>query len=143
MTNNYYDESKIYKIFSNKGDKIYIGSTTKQFIGERMAKHRSDYLKWKKGCKYTSKLTSFLLFDEYGLENCFITTIEFVACTTKNELLLKEASHIKKNIEKCVNKYVPLRTKTEYNNLNREKINKKAREYYHKKINMKNIDFTD
>ena len=139
MNNNYYDESKIYKIFSNKGDKIYIGSTTKQFIGERMAKHRSDYLKWKKGCKYTSKLTSFLLFDEYGLENCFITTIEFVACTTKNELLLKEASHIKSNIEKCVNIYVPLRTKKEYNDMNRININKKAREHYHKKNNIKKM----
>ena len=128
-----YDESKIYKIYSTKGDKIYIGSTTQKFISHRFDNHIKDYKKYKSGCKYTSKLTSFLLFDEYGVENCRITVIEYLYdCTTKNELLLSEATYIKNNIEKCVNKYIPLRTKKEYNDMNREKINQKARKYYHK-----------
>jgi hypothetical protein len=33
------------------GDKIYIGSTSKQFISQRMATHRSCYKFWKSGGK--------------------------------------------------------------------------------------------
>ena len=47
-----YDNSKIYKIeplnIENEGD-IYIGSTTKHKLSERMANHRYSYRKWKNG----------------------------------------------------------------------------------------------
>jgi hypothetical protein len=38
-----YGNGKIYKIESHLGDKIYIGSTTKQYLSQRMDKHRSEY----------------------------------------------------------------------------------------------------
>ena len=66
-----YQNTKIYKIESHIGDKIYIGSTTKKYLSQRMDKHRYDYKEWKKNRK--SKTMSYLLFDEYGVENCFIT----------------------------------------------------------------------
>ena len=63
-----YQNGKIYKIQSHVGDKIYIGSTTKQYLSQRMDRHRNKYKGWKKG---KERLTnSFLLFDEYGLEIC-------------------------------------------------------------------------
>ena len=44
-----YEQVKIYKIYSHAGDKNYIGSTTKEFLSQRMATHRSNYKTWKKG----------------------------------------------------------------------------------------------
>ena len=44
-----YANSKVYKIWSTQGDKIYIGSTTKPYLCQRMDKHRSDYKRFKDG----------------------------------------------------------------------------------------------
>jgi hypothetical protein len=69
MTN--YNNSKIYKIQSHVGEKIYIGSTTKKLLCDRMTGHRYDYKRWKNGDK-SRVYKSFEMFDEYGLENCKI-----------------------------------------------------------------------
>ena len=65
-----YAKSKVYKIWSPLGDKIYVGCTTKEYLSQRMTTHRSTYTQWKKGKR--SIVTSFNLFEEYGIENCFI-----------------------------------------------------------------------
>ncbi len=44
-----YENGKIYKIESHLGDKLYIGSTTKQYLSQRMDKHRTDYKQWLNG----------------------------------------------------------------------------------------------
>ena len=44
-----YANSKVYKIWSPQGDKIYIGSTTKIYLSQRMDKHRSDYKRYLNG----------------------------------------------------------------------------------------------
>ena len=44
-----YQQSKIYKIVSPNTDKIYIGSTTKQYLSSRMAHHICLYKKWLNG----------------------------------------------------------------------------------------------
>ena len=36
-----YDNGKIYKIKSNQTNKIYVGSTTKTYLSQRMDQHRS------------------------------------------------------------------------------------------------------
>jgi hypothetical protein len=106
-----YNNTKIYKIESHLGDKIYIGSTTKKLLSQRMANHRSDFIKWKNGEK-KYKCSSIILFNEYGLENCKIVLLENYSCNTKDELLSKEAFYIKSI--KCVNKIIPKRTRIEY-----------------------------
>jgi hypothetical protein len=58
-----YSKGKIYKIQSHLGDKIYIGSTTKQYLSQRMVQHKGDYKCWKNG--KLNKTFSFELFDEY------------------------------------------------------------------------------
>ena len=69
-----YSKNKIYKIYSHLGDKIYIGSTVCELVSQRMVKHRGSYKQWKKNNeRYT---TSFILFEEYGVENCIIELIE-------------------------------------------------------------------
>jgi hypothetical protein len=38
-----YTLTKIYKIESHLGDKIYVGSTAKQYISQRFQQHKNDY----------------------------------------------------------------------------------------------------
>ena len=108
-----YSNSKIYKIWSLNGDKIYVGETTKQYLSQRMDKHRDDYKQWLKGKdKY---VTSFILFEEYGLEHCQIELLE----------AQYEGKYIR--LLDCVNKVIPDRTKIEYLETNREIILQKKK----------------
>ena len=116
-----YQNSKIYKIEPiidhDEGD-IYIGSTTKQYLSQRMDRHRANYGTWKQNKKgYTS---SFKLFDKYGLGNCKIFLIELYPCTTKEELRVREG-HLIKTIP-CINKFIPGRTNKEYKEDNKDKM---------------------
>jgi hypothetical protein len=117
-----YAKGKIYKIESSLGNKIYIGSTTKALLAMRMANHRMDYKYWKnEGRCFTS---SFLLFDEYGVDTCKIVLLEACPCETSDQLKAREAHYIK-TLE-CVNKCIPFRTPEEFRLLNTEK----RKEYY-------------
>ena len=109
-----YQNGKVYKIWSTAGDKIYIGSTTKEYLSQRMDKHRSSYKGWKN--RKDKYMTSYILFDEYGLENCFIELLEAKSCDSKDELHQLEGIYIRKMT--CVNKVIPFRTAEE----NKEQI---------------------
>jgi len=108
-----YNNGKIYKIEPicehDEGD-IYIGSTTKQYLSQRMDKHRSDYKRWLSG--KCNNIMSFNLFEKYNINNCQIVLLESVHANTKDELTSREAFYIR--TRKCVNKYIPNRTKPEY-----------------------------
>jgi hypothetical protein len=112
-----YSNGKIYKIEPicehDEGD-VYFGSTTKNLLSQRMDEHRGKF-KHK-----TGMCSSKILFDKYGLENCVIILLESVDAKSKDELVAVEAKYIIGN--KCVNKYVPLRTQKEYKIDNAEKI---------------------
>ena len=117
-----YDQSKVYKIWSPNGKKIYVGSTTKQYLSQRMTAHRNDYNYWKLGKRRLT--TSFLLFDEYGLDNCVIELLEAKPCSSKDELHALEGKYIREL--QCVNKCIAGRTHKEYCEDNKEKI----KQYY-------------
>jgi len=120
-----YTNSKVYKIWSRKGDKIYVGSTTKQYLSQRMDNHRTGYKSWKDGkCRL---ITSFQLFDEYGLENCFIELLEAKECKSKDELRQLEGKYIREL--ECVNIKISGRTKKENYEQNKEQILKQCKEY--------------
>ena len=112
-----YQNGKIYKIESNLGNKIYIGSTTKQYLSQRMDKHRSNYRCWQVNKKRF--LTSVNVFEAYGVENCNIILIEAFPCNSKDELLAREAHYIR--TLDCENKVFPKQTYLDYY----EKIKKK------------------
>ena len=61
----------IYKIYSEKGDKVYIGSTKKKYLSSRWSDHRSMYRR-----KVGGHCASYELFDEYGMDNCKIQMLE-------------------------------------------------------------------
>ena len=120
-----YSKCKIYKIESLLGDKIYIGSTCKEYLSQRFAKHKNDYKRWKDE-KY-NKITSFDLFDLYGSENCNIILIEEYPCTSKDAKNAREAHYIREL--NCVNKIIPGRTRIEYRNDNKEKLQNLKKDY--------------
>jgi hypothetical protein len=93
MTN--YQNGKIYKIECINGEEgdIYIGSTAKQYLSQRMDKHRTSYKLWKEG--KASYVSAYDLFDTYGVENCSILLIEVCPCDLKDELRAREGFHIK------------------------------------------------
>ena len=128
MTN--YNNGKIYKIEPicehDEGD-IYIGSTTKRLLSIRMAAHKYQYKKYKDG-SFNSKVMSFDIFEKYGPDNVKITLIEFVNANSKDELLSREAYYIRNT--NCINKQIPLRTKKQYRQDNKEKIKDIKKIYY-------------
>ena len=126
-----YNNGKIYKICSKtmEGD-IYIGSTTKKNLSKRMSGHVYVYKKVKSGISI-NKTKSFDIFDKYGVENCCIILLENVNAKDKNELKAREAYYIK-TLE-CINKQIPLRSKQEYRDDNKDKAYKY---YYDNKINI-------
>jgi len=97
-----YSNGKIYKIVPTNGDDIcYVGSTTKQYLSQRMDSHRNDFKKWQKNTQ-KEKTSSVELFEKYGLENCKIVLIENFPCNSKDELEKKEGEYIK--TLNCINK---------------------------------------
>jgi len=120
-----YNNGKIYKIESHLHEEVYIGSTTKQYLSQRMTAHRNKYYRWKEN-KY-HMITSFLLFDRCGVENCHIVLLELCPCISKDELQAREAHHIRTT--KCVNKCIPGRTPKEYRIDNTDKIKEQRQKY--------------
>ena len=139
MTINY-ENGKIYKIEPkvdyDEGD-IYIGSTTKKYLSQRMVKHRHNYKQYKEGKR--AKTMSYDLFDKYGIENCDIILLESVEANSKDELSAREAHYIRTN--KCVNKAIPLRTRKEHYEDNKDKVCNQMKQYYdNNKEKKKNVN---
>ena len=87
-----YENGKIYKLWSNEGNDIYIGSTINT-LTKRLNQHINQHKN-----KHTS---SSLLYDKY--ENVQIELIENFSCKDKNELTAREGYHIRNT--NCVNKH--------------------------------------
>jgi hypothetical protein len=121
-----YSNGKIYKVWSLNGNKIYIGSTTKEYLSQRMDTHRQNYKKWKNNKHHY--ITIFDIFDEYELDNCKIELLESKECKDKHELLKLEGEYIRKL--ECVNKCIAGRTKKEYYNDNRNIILEDKKRYH-------------
>jgi hypothetical protein len=128
-----YRLAKIYKIQPLNADHesdVYIGSTCEPSLAHRMAGHRRNYKRWQEG-KYNN-MSSFKLFEKYGIDNCNIFLIEEFPCDSKDQLRKKEGYYIK-NIP-CVNKHLPGRSikesqKEHYKN-NKETKKETNKQYY-------------
>ena len=91
---------KIYKIVNNIDDKCYIGST-KQSLSVRFISHKRE------------KVTSHILFRDYGYSNCSIILLEEVEVQSRREQLMLERDYIERDKEHCVNTRVPIRSDEE------------------------------
>jgi hypothetical protein len=93
-----YQQGKIYKIIDNVNGNIYIGSTCKKTLAERLSQHKSRfklYLEKSLEGKYGS-------FDIIKNGDYKIILIEEYPCNTKDQLTAREQYWIE-NTE-CVNK---------------------------------------
>jgi len=108
-----YAQSKIYKISAQGTNDIYVGSTTKRYLSQRFVKHRTDYSRWKNG-KFV-KVSSFDLFEQYGVNNCNIILIENYPCNSKDELRSREDHYIR-TLPNVINKYNAVFNRREYEN---------------------------
>ena len=132
MSKKDYSKGKIYKIepLNNDEGEIYIGCTTKDRLSQRMAYHRNGYKRWLDSKDNSRFVTSFQLFDKYGLDNCSIYLLEAVSAKSYDELLAREGHYIK--TLKCVNKNIPSRTPQEWRIDNKELLKEKFNNYYNK-----------
>ena len=136
-----YQLSKIYKlhcILENDDEPlVYYGSTIEPYLSTRLSKHKDKYRSYINN-KYHF-VTSFKLFDKYGINNVLITLVELFPCNSKAELHSRERYFIENN--KCVNKNIPTRTDKEYREANKEQLIIKSKEYREankEQINKKN-----
>jgi len=96
-----YRKGKVYAIRSHKGDKVYVGSTTNEYLSTRMALHRNQFNKWSLG-QESGSCSSRELFNEYGVENCYIELLKLFPCNSREELHTVE-NHFIRTLN-CVNK---------------------------------------
>ena len=120
-----YQKGKIYKIWDSGYNECYIGSTCQE-LSQRMAGHRRNYDKYKKGMSDGS--TSSFLFDEYGVENCKIELLEVFPCTCRTELHAREGFFQRR--DECINRYIAGRNRNQWVDDNKEKIREYHKCYY-------------
>jgi hypothetical protein len=126
-----YQQGKIYKLISPHSNKIYIGSTTKQYLSQRLTEHKNKYNLW-----INNKYHFVSSFDILSLGDVEIILLETYVCNTKDELTARERHWIEQNNELCINKYMPSRNQKERNNIyyqnNNEEIKQQTKDYYKK-----------
>tara|TARA_R110000796_G_scaffold130448_1_gene246064 strand:+ start:68 stop:658 length:591 start_codon:yes stop_codon:yes gene_type:complete len=132
-----YNNGKVYKIVCDTTALVYVGSTTKNYLSQRLDQHRRNFKYWKNGtCRY---VTAFKVLEN---ENYTIVLLEAVNCETKDQLTARERFYIESNV--CVNKHIPLRTQKEYREANKEQTkeyretNKEYFKEYHKEYRKTN-----
>ena len=119
-----YGNGKIYQIMNNANTKRYIGSTTLTLLSQRFQQHKMAYKLWKQSKQ--GYYTTFILFEEFGIDDCKIELIEQCACENKDQLNKKEGEYIR--ALECVNKVIPQRTPKEHYIDNRTDIRTYANE---------------
>jgi hypothetical protein len=117
-----YSNTKIYKIYSQLGDKIYIGATTKSLNGT-MSSYRNSYYVWKSKYIVLNSTSANLIFETYGLNNCKIALIIAQPCKNKEEFCKLKCEYVRQLI--CVNMLIPRRTSKEYFKDNVERLNER------------------
>jgi len=93
-----YANGKIYMIRCNTTKHIYIGSTTKRYLSERLGEHNSHYKRWTGG-----KMNYIASFDIIKNNNYVILLVELYPCKSNDELRMREQHHIDLNAD-CFNR---------------------------------------
>ena len=119
---------KIYKIISAQGNECYVGSTFNT-LRDRFKCHKYKYKEYKKG--KGDNVTSYELFDKYGIDNCRIVLIKEYEVCDRTHMEAYETLWI--NRLKSINKFNPFRINKfaykQYYEKNKDKLNKYAKEY--------------
>ena len=122
---NKYSQGKIYRIVSDKGNMVYIGSTVAS-LERRFQAHKSNF-------RHHQNRSVCSMFMEYGVDSCRIELLEVYPCQSKEELCKREGYH--QRLIECINNQIAGRDKAGWIEENREFYLKRCAEYYqqHKK----------
>ena len=112
-----YTKSKIYKITCNITGLTYYGSTVNP-ISKRISNHRCEFKSGRGRCSSRQVLVG---------GNYDYSLVEDFSCENKEQLHKRERFYIENN--DCVNKQIPLRTKKEHYDQNKDKFSEKSKEY--------------
>ena len=128
---NKYNESKIYKISSPHTDKIYIGSTIKKYLSNRIGNHTSGFTTWNKD-NTKQYCSSYVL---YQLGNVEYELIELYNCNNREELTKRERYWMELHSNFIINANKAYRTKEEHTKDKKkwEEEHKEERKGYFKK----------
>jgi hypothetical protein len=121
-----YSKGKIYMVVCRKTGKQYVGSTTKQYLSQRLDTHRSDYKAWLN--KTGNYCYSVLVLEN---EDYYIKLLQLYPCTCNDELRMKEQEYIDAN--ECVNHNKSYRSeedKKEYTKEYNAEHKEEKKEYY-------------
>ena len=132
-------KASVYIIYSTKNPKkVYVGST-EMTLEKRFKEHKWNYICWKRG--NTTKCTSFILFDEYGVESCEIKLYKEYELLDETHLHTKEfLAYARFKIDgEVVNRQQPFsgykikalekEYRRQYNEKNRESISEYHKQY--------------
>jgi hypothetical protein len=128
-----YTNGKIYKILDLTNDNFYIGSTTKEYLSQRLEKHRTHYKDYLQGKHHY--MSSFEILTN---ENYKILLLEHCSCVSKDDLRTREQYYMDKlKCDKMVNKQRAFSTeedkkqnRKEYYENNKEQVLEKQKIYY-------------
>mgnify|MGYP003661285331 CR=1 FL=1 len=125
-----YKNGKIYRIWTLLSDEIYIGSTA-DTLSNRFCKHKSSYKRWLKN-KDDNKtyMTSFKLFEKFGVENCKIDLEHNFHCNSKAELHSEEGRVQRIHKAILINNNIAGRTQEEWFSENKEHLAEYNKQYY-------------
>jgi hypothetical protein len=120
MTENKYNNGKIYKIINNIDDEFYVGSTI-QALHQRKAGHKRFSIT-------KPNQTIYQHLNNVGWDNVDIILIENYLCNSIEELKARERYWIE-TLKPSLNKIIPLRTIQEWREQNKDKLKEKQKEY--------------
>lgn len=125
-----YQNGKVYRIWSLLGDEIYIGSSA-DTLSNRFSKHKKDYKRWLKNKDDRKRyMTSFELFEKFGVENCKIDLEHNFPCNSKAELNSEEGRVQRMHKDILINNNIAGRTKKEWFSENKEYLAERNKQYY-------------
>ena len=117
-----YSKAKLYALRSHMTDDIYIGSSCTR-LTHRLHTHRGHYRAYLDG-KREGYITSFEILK---YPDHYIELLRAVPCTTKEELHKLEGDEIRATA--CVNKFIPGRTKKQYEEDNKEHLDQYRKQW--------------
>ena len=117
-----YSNGKIYRLYCNITKKCYVGSTT-QSLSQRLSQHKQNYK-----CFLNGKYHFVSSFEILENNDYVIILIENYECKNKEELFKRERFYIEQ-IE-CVNQQMPIRSKKEWAEDNKEKLQEYHKVHY-------------
>lgn len=85
MAENKYQRGKIYKIFSNQTEDVYVGSTCENYLSSRLSGHKQKFKCWLVDQKDYVSSIELVKYDD-----AVIVLVESYPCNSKDELRARE-----------------------------------------------------